>query len=82
MLAIIKRFPSLRLQNTHLLELCAGTNCSRAADLAVYAESLRSDSLTVKFVGCMRMCGKGTNIRYDGVLYHNVNKQLLDHIIK
>lgn len=82
LLAIIKRIPSLRLQDTHCLELCAGPNCSKAAELAAFAETLQSSKLQVKYVGCMRMCGKGPNIRYDGKLYHKADKALLTHIIK
>ncbi len=77
LLAIIKRIPSLRLQDIHCLELCAGPNCSKASALVSYAESLRSDKLQVKFVPCMRMCGKGPNIRYDGKLYHNAGEELI-----
>lgn len=82
LLAIIKRIPSLRLQDTHCLELCAGPNCSKAAALAAFAETLKAPNLQLKYVGCMRMCGKGPNIRYDGKLYHNADQTLLTHIIK
>ena len=75
--AIIKRIPSLRLQDIHCLELCAGPNCSKAAALAAYAETLKSEKLTVKYVPCMRMCGKGPNIRYDGKLYHQADEALI-----
>lgn len=77
LLAVIKRMPSLRLQDTHCLEICAGPNCSKAAALARYAQTLQTDSLQVKFVPCMRMCGKGPNIRYDGKLYHKADEALL-----
>lgn len=81
LLAIIKRIPSLRLQDTHCLELCAGPNCGKAASLAAFAESLKSDTLQVKYVPCQRMCGKGPNIRYDGRRYHMANEELLKFLI-
>ena len=76
--AIIRRIPSLRLANTHLLELCSGPNCGRHTDLANLAESLfRGKGVTIKYVPCMRMCGKGPNIRWDGQLYHKADEALL-----
>lgn len=75
--ALIKRMPSLRLADSHILEVCAGPNCGKAAGLAALAETLKSDRITVKFVPCMRMCGKGPNIKWDGKLYHHANEALL-----
>ena len=76
--AIIKRIPNLRLSDTHLLELCSGPNCGRHTALANLAETLfRDKNVTVKFVPCMRMCGKGPNLRWDGTLYHNADEALL-----
>ena len=81
--AIIKRIPSLRLADTHLLELCTGPNCGRHTALADLAESLcRGKTVTLKYVPCMRMCGKGPNIRFDGKLYHKADEALLRELIK
>ena len=82
LLAMIRRVPSLRLADTHVLELCAGRNCGRHTDLAKFAESLRSDSMTVCFIPCQRMCGKGPNIRYDGKFYHGATEELLQELTK
>ena len=82
LLALIKRIPSLRLQNVHCLEICAGPNCGKRTALASFAQKhIASDRVTVKFVPCMRMCGKGPNIRVDGKLYHGANEALLRKII-
>ena len=77
LLAVIKRIPSLRLSNSHVLEICAGPNCGKAAELAAFAESLQSPEITVKFVPCMRLCGKGPNIKWDGQLFHKADRALL-----
>lgn len=82
LLALIRRIPSLRLSEGHLLELCAGPNCGKHRALADYAETLRSQGITVKFVPCMRMCAKGPNIRWDGALYQGADKSLLDSLIR
>ena len=84
LLAVIKRIPSLKLANYHYLELCAGRNCGKHAKLAAYAEALQKDtgSFTLKFVSCMRMCGKGPNIKWDGTLYHRADEALLQKLIE
>ena len=40
LLAVVKRIPSLRLQDTHLLQVCAGPNCGKHTALAAEAEKL------------------------------------------
>lgn len=84
-LALIKRIPSLRLGNGHCLELCAGQNCGKHLELAQYAQKLQKESgnaFELKFVPCMRMCGKGPNIRWDGKIYHKASKALLDSLLQ
>lgn len=83
LLAIIRRIPSLRLKDTHLLELCSGPNCGKHTALADLAESLcREKGISLRFVPCMRMCGKGPNIRLDGTLYHKADEALLRSLLK
>lgn len=85
LLAIIKRIPSLRLGNVHCLELCAGRNCGKHTALAACAEKLHTDTgkkFVLKFTPCMRMCGKGPNIKWDGNLYHNADEALLRRLLQ
>ena len=79
LLALIKRIPGLRLGDGHVLELCAGPNCGKAAALAAAAEKLcrENPGVKLKFVPCMRLCGKGPNARYDGKLHHQADETLL-----
>ena len=81
-LALIRRIPSLRLQDSHMLEVCAGPNCGRAAELHAFAEGLKGKNIQVKFVPCMRMCGKGPNVKWDGQIYHKADKALLERLTK
>ena len=82
-LAVVKRIPSLRLQDTHLLQLCAGPNCGKHTALAVEAEKLcKLKGIELKYMGCQRMCGKGPNIRFDGKLYHKATVELLQELLK
>ena len=80
--AIIKRIPSLRLANTHTLEICCGPNSGKHTAILACAETLcRGTNITVKQVPCMRLCGKGPNIRWDGQLYHKADEALLQQLI-
>lgn len=79
--AIIRRIPSLRLKDQHLLEICAGPNCSRRGQLAQLAEQYRG-RVEIKLVPCMRQCGKGPNLRFDGTLYNGADAQLLDRLME
>lgn len=83
--AVVKRIPSLRLADRHVLELCAGPNCSKRADLAAFVEKTYGEKpakFTLQYVPCMRMCGKGPNIKWDGKLYHQADTQLLQRLIE
>ena len=82
LLALIRRIPSLRLGDTHTLELCAGPNCGKHRALADFAEKNCGSKVTLKFVPCMRMCAKGPNLRFDGKLYHQADEKLLRTLFK
>lgn len=82
-LAVVKRIPSLRLQDSHLLQLCAGPNCGKHTALAAAAEKLcKEKGVELRYMGCQRMCGKGPNIKYDGKLYHKATVELLQELLK
>lgn len=82
-LAVIRRIPSLHLQDTHLLELCAGPNCGKHTALAAEAEKLcKLKGVELRYMGCQRMCGKGPNIKFDGKLYHKATLELLQELLK
>ena len=85
LLALIKRIPSLRLADGHCLELCAGPNCGKRTELAALAEKLckaHPGKITLKYVPCMRLCGKGPNLRWDGKLYHEADEALLRRLME
>ena len=84
-LAFVKRFPRLRLAETHCLELCGGPNCSKRAALAAFVEKnwgVRPEKFTVKHVPCMRLCAKGPNIRWDGKVYHQADEKLIQSLVE
>lgn len=84
LLALIRRQPRLRIADTHVLELCAGPNCGKRAELAALAEKIcgGKSGVTLKFVPCMRMCGKGPNLRWDGKVYNGADEALLRKLLE
>ena len=85
LMALIRRIPRLKLSDVHTLELCAGPNCGKAAVLAKAAETLcaaHPGKIILKFTPCMRLCGKGPNLKWDGTLYHKADELLLRELIK
>ena len=83
-LAFVKRLPSLRLADTHCLELCAGPNCPKKAPLADFVEKTygaKPKGFTLKYVPCMRFCAKGPNIRWDGKVYHGADEALIRKLV-
>ena len=83
--AIIKRIPSLRLANSHCLELCGGPNCSKRAQLAAFVEKTYGRNpaqFTLRYTGCMRMCGKGPNLKWDGKIYNQADEALIRRLVE
>ena len=78
--AIVRRIPSLRLADRHLLEICGGANCPRKADLSGFLDR-SGGKLEVRLVPCMRLCGKGPNIRFDGRLYQGADAALIERLL-
>ena len=84
-LALIRRTSGLRLLQNHTLELCAGPNCGKSRALAEAAQRLcdaAPEKVTLRFVPCMRLCGKGPNLKLNGKLYHRADEALLAKLLK
>ena len=82
-LAYIKRVPSLRLENTHCLELCAGPNCSNRGALAAFVEkTYGTKNFELRYCGCMRQCGQGPNLRWDGKVYNHADEALIRRLVE
>ena len=85
LLAVVKRIPSLQISDKHCLELCAGPNCGKRAVLAAFVEKTygaKPEKFELRYVPCMRMCGKGPNIRWDGKIYHGADEALIRRLIE
>lgn len=83
LLAVIRRIPSLRLAEHHVLELCSGPNCGKHTALCGAAERLcKKHGVKLKYMSCMRLCAQAPNIRFDGTLYHRADEKLLLELMK
>ncbi len=81
--ALIRRYPTLWLARTHTLELCCGQNCGKTAYLRKFLEeAAMPKGVAVKYVPCMRQCGKGPNLRWDGKLHHKADEALLRQLLE
>ncbi len=83
--AVIKRIPSLKLAaQKPLLELCAGPNCPKRANLAAFVEKTygkNPQKFDLRYVGCMRQCGKGPNLRWNGQVYNQADEALIRKLV-
>ena len=80
LLALIRRIPSLRLGDSHELQICSGPNCSKHRAITEAAQKLERKNVSVRYASCMRKCGKGPNIKWDGKLYHQATPELLQKL--
>lgn len=87
--AVIKRYPSLKTaQAPHRLEVCGGKNCAANGSAALLkhirqAYGVENGSISTKggfsfkICGCLKHCGKGPNIKWDGEIYNAATPELI-----
>lgn len=69
-----------------LLEICIGTSCHLlgSQELLGMVEALpaeEQEQIDLRGVTCLKSCGKGPNIRVNGVVILNVTLEQLEEII-
>ena len=85
LLALVRRIPSLRLSDSHLLEVCAGPNCGKRTEIADFVEKTYGKNpagFTFRYCGCMRQCGKGPNLRWNGKVYNGADEALIRKLVE
>ena len=92
--AVLRRYPSLRTQQApHRLEICGGPNCARQSSARLMAHIERtygvrsggisqSGGFSYRVIGCMKHCGKGPNVKWDGQIYNGVTPERVDRLIR
>ena len=91
--AILKRYPSLRTAAApHRLEVCGGPNCARqnSARLRAWIEDTygvrpggisQSGKFSYRVCGCLKHCGRGPNVKWDGEILEHADEGLLQSLI-
>ena len=87
--ALVRRVPGLRMESArHRLEVC-GT-CRQGAKLRDYIEKTygvksggicEAAGFTYHVTPCMKNCGKGPSIRWDGQLFSHADEALVRRLI-
>lgn len=84
--AVIRRYPSLRLETaTHLLELCGGSCCTKRGHLLDFVEKTYGKhpaDFTLKVTPCMHMCGQGPMLRWDGEIHCGADEALIRSLVE
>lgn len=85
LLALVRRIRSLRLLDSHVLEVCSGPNCGKRTEIADFVEKKYGKNpkdFTFRYCNCMRQCGKGPNIRWDGKVYNGATPEMVEKLIE
>ena len=92
--AIVKRYPSLRTAAApHRLEVCGGPNCARqnSARLRAWIEDTyqvksggisQAGKFSYRISGCLKHCGRGPNVKWDGEILEHADETLLRSLIE
>ncbi len=92
--ALIKRYPSLYSEEVpHRLEVCGDKRCQRqdCARLHAFIERefgvksgqvSREGGFSYRVTGCMKNCGKGPSLKWDGKLYPFADDELVLRLVQ
>nr|WP_297175585.1 NAD(P)H-dependent oxidoreductase subunit E [uncultured Agathobaculum sp.] len=88
--AVLKRYASIKVSSArHLLTICGDRKCIKGAQLADFIEreycvrpgGISQAGFRYRVAGCMKACGKGPCIKWDGKLYTDMTVDRLRHIV-
>ena len=88
--AVLKRYTSIKVSSAqHLLTICGARKCIKGAQLADFIEreyrvrpgGISRAGFRYRVAGCMKACGKGPCIKWDGELYTNMTIDRLRHMV-
>lgn len=87
--AVLKRYPTIRTAEApHVLAVCSGKQCGKS-DLASFVEQTycvqagetADAGFRYKAAGCMKQCGKGPCVKWDGEVYTGMTEAKLRDLI-
>lgn len=89
--AIVARYPSLKTEKVrHRLVVCGGKSCGGRGSARVLEALERNWSIVpgktvngvaCRMVTCLKHCGKGPNVQWDGTVYEGVDEALLTQLL-
>lgn len=92
--ALVKRYPSLRTETApNLLEVCGGPRCAKngserllrfiATEYDVQSGGISTKGkFAYKVGGCMKHCGHGPNVKWNGKVYNKMDEKKLAALIE
>ena len=89
--ALLKRYPSIRTEDApHTLSVCGGKNCARQAALSDFVErtygvqagGTAEAGFRYKAAGCMKKCGTGPCVKWDGDIHTGMTEEKLRKLIE
>ena len=87
--AVLKRYPSIKTERArHTLALCGGKTCA-GARLAAFAQQtygvqpggIAAAGFRYQIAGCMKQCGEGPCVKWDGALHTGMTPEKLRRLI-
>lgn len=89
--AIVARYPSLKTEKVrHRLVVCGGKSCGGKGSARVLEVLERNwgivpgktvNGVSCRTVTCLKHCGKGPNVQWDGTVYEGVDEKLLTQLL-
>ena len=89
--AVLKRYPSIKTEAArHTLAVCCGKNCAKRDALAdfvreeygVHPGGVAKAGFRFQAAGCMKNCGRGPCVRWDGTVYTGMTPESLRALIE
>ena len=89
--AVLKRYPSIKTEAVrHSLTVCQGPSCGRRRELldflsrayGVEPGGVAAAGFRLQSGGCMKNCGRGPCVRWDGTVYTGMTPESLRALIE
>lgn len=89
--AVLRRYPSIKTESArHTLAVCCGKNCAKRDALADFVQQeysvqpggVAKAGFRFQAAGCMKNCGKGPCVKWDGEIHTGMTAEKLRQLIE